>query len=500
VPGSIPSAPPNSSGPDLSSISRVLILGLFVASGAAGLVYQVVWSRLLTQLFGSTVVAVSTVLCAFMTGLAIGAALLGRRADTTTNPLRLYAIVEIGIGLTALLTLLALDNLTAMYVGLAGALGGSELALTITRFGLATLLILVPTSLMGATLPILARAWIRQLTSLGRSIGQLYAANTLGAVTGTLLAGFYLIRTLGIHGTVYTAVAANVGVGLVAWQVSRRLDASAPRAREPPPTITPTPTAAPPALLLWAIAISGFTSFGYEVLWTRSLIFAVGNSTYAFVVILTAFLAGLAIGGVVVSFVADRARDPTRLFGWVQIGVGASAAAAVPVIVALLQNDAIERLLGRFGDDTLAVALQPFATSMTVMLIPTILIGMTAGEQGVRERHRAGRGRSRARVRVEHGRKRPRSPRAGARAPAVPRHPEDALPPGDPQRRSRTDGHRAGAPARPDRGRRAGRRRRRDREAAERLPVSDSPTGAVRPRPLLRRGDHRHHQGVPQAR
>ena len=154
---------------------RGLVLFLFFLSGALGLVYEVVWSRTLTHVFGTTALAVGTVLAAFMSGLALGSWLLGKLADRSGDPLRLYAMLELGVGLTALGAHLLLVRITPIYLTLHEALGGSETLWAVMRFALAFVLVLVPTSLMGATLPVLARFVVRGLADLGARLSTLYA-------------------------------------------------------------------------------------------------------------------------------------------------------------------------------------------------------------------------------------------------------------------------------------------------------------------------------------
>ena len=171
---------------------RIAVYFLFLLSGACGLVYEVVWSRVMTEVFGSTVLAVGTVLAAFMCGLALGSYLIGRKVDSTANPLRLYAYLEVGIGLSALAVQFLLDHVGSVYVWVYHAVGGSEPVLGAVRFVLAFGLVLVPTVLMGATLPVLSRFVILRLSAVGRSLSTLYAINTLGAVAGSLAAGLFL--------------------------------------------------------------------------------------------------------------------------------------------------------------------------------------------------------------------------------------------------------------------------------------------------------------------
>ncbi len=315
---------------------RLLVFSLFFFSGAFGLVYQIVWVRMLTHVFGTTATAVGVVLAAFMSGLALGSWLVGKIADREPNPLRLYAILEIGIGVAALAAHVMLGRIMPAYLALHEIAGQSEAMLAAVRFVLAFGLVMIPTFLMGATLPVLARFVVRRLSVAGADLSALYATNTLGAVAGVLVTGFVLIGVFGTHVTVYIAVLGNLVLGLIAWLASRRV-APLSVITEPPPADRTEP-AAPVGellshrtyvLLLFALFVSGLTSFAYEIYWTRSLVFLLGNSTYALTTMLTAFLAGIALGGYLIRLVVDRVVDRVALFGWIQLLIAAAEDTAI---------------------------------------------------------------------------------------------------------------------------------------------------------------------------
>jgi spermidine synthase len=245
-------------------LSKLLpfIYALFFLSGATALIYEVVWARMLTQIFGNTTHAIATVLSAFMGGLALGSYLLGRLADTPRNALLLYGLLEAGVGVYGLTvpTLFALTQ--GAYTRLYGLVDVSFAAFTVLLFALCSIVILVPTALMGATLPMLSRFCVTQLTAVGRRIGDLYAVNTLGAVAGCALAGFYLIPELGLKGSVRLAAAANLAIAALVTVavVVLRNRLSAPQTMDEPEG--PPPAAAGErslldAALLIAFALSG---------------------------------------------------------------------------------------------------------------------------------------------------------------------------------------------------------------------------------------------------
>src|SRR5438270_1366747 len=198
-----------------------VILLCFFASGASGLVYQVVWVRELVLVFGATTFAVSTVLTAFMGGLALGSFYFGRRSESLARPLRLYGLLEIGIGLYGLVVPFIFAALPVIYHPIWRWLQLSFFALSLVRFFFAALVLIVPTALMGATLPVLASYYARDTHRIGLRVGSLYALNTFGAVIGAAVTGFALIPLLGMHATTATAAAINITLGLVALRISR---------------------------------------------------------------------------------------------------------------------------------------------------------------------------------------------------------------------------------------------------------------------------------------
>ena len=190
--------------------ARVLVLLLFFLSGAAGLVYEVVWTRQLSLIFGISVFAVSAVLAAYMGGLALGSMLFGRWVDRHRNPVRTYAWLEIGIGISALAVPFALKAIEPIYLSIANVLEGQFLAFNFARATLAVLVLLVPTTLMGATLPLLVSHATARSHNVGRSVGMLYFANTLGAAAGAFAAGMVLLGMFGLAGTVNGAAVLNL--------------------------------------------------------------------------------------------------------------------------------------------------------------------------------------------------------------------------------------------------------------------------------------------------
>ncbi len=245
------------------------LLLLFFVSGACGLIYQVVWMRALTLTLSVSVYAVTTVLVAFMSGLALGAAIAGRVADRLDRPLLAFGLAELGVGLAGLVSLALLFDLGPAYAWLHEVLGGAGLAFTIARFLLACVVLIVPTTLMGMTLPLLSRAVVSSKAEVGRGAGGLYAVNTLGAFAGCIVAGFVLIPATGLNSTTSIAATLNIAIGASAMWLGRRERGSLVAAAGRAPSRVRMPRMALIAAL--AFAVSGFTAIGYEVLWTRAL-------------------------------------------------------------------------------------------------------------------------------------------------------------------------------------------------------------------------------------
>lgn len=307
-------------------VSAVLVPIIFLVSGGVGLVYEVLWTRQLELVFGVTTYAVATVLATFMGGLALGSYLGGRVVDRVARPLAFYAALEAGIGAYALGIGALLAGLRPAYL-LLRDLGLGYTTFAFGRALLAGLVLLLPTTLMGATYPALVRYWVRTREDIARGAGWLYFLNTAGAIAGCLLAGFFLIERLGLRGTTEAAAATNLVLGLLAWLLSRssaRDVAASPAAAVTAPSDTNTPA----TLILWATGVSGFVSLAAEVLWTRGLLRYIYNSTYAFTTMLAVFLFGIAAGSAAFTALLARRPRPLLTFALLQAGGGLGLALA----------------------------------------------------------------------------------------------------------------------------------------------------------------------------
>jgi len=282
--------------------SHGVLLILVFLSGFAALVYELIWFRELGHIFGNTVHAAATVLTAFMMGLAWGADLARRRIRRTENPIRLFGLIEAGIGLYALGVPLAFALANVSFVAVARHIPEAAAWLTGLRFVLASLVLIVPTLLMGASLPVLSEGLLRSPERFTARLGGLYGSNTAGATFGVLASGFLLVPNLGVRATNFLAAAINILVGLLALRLSR---GSKPDPVQSPPV----EAASRPLGLLGVAACCGFLALALETVWFRALVLIFGSTSHSFAIMVAVFLLGMAIGA---AALARFANQPSR--------------------------------------------------------------------------------------------------------------------------------------------------------------------------------------------
>ncbi len=287
------------------------MLLLFIGSGCAALIYEVVWFQLLQLSVGSSAVSLGILLGIYMGGMCLGSLLLPRRISASHHPLKVYAYLELGIGAFGLLVLFAVPVIGAAYTSIAGSGGTTSIVL---RALVASICLIPPTLLMGATLPAIAR-WVETTPSGVSWLGYFYGGNLAGAVAGSLLAGYYLLRLFDMATATYAAVALNILVAVIALALSRIAPYTPPSSAR----TTSAGTTAGSTLVYVAIALSGFTALGSEVVWTRLLSLLFGGTAYTFSLILAVFLVGLGIGSTIGAELARRVRSPRMALGWCQV-------------------------------------------------------------------------------------------------------------------------------------------------------------------------------------
>jgi len=352
-----------------------ILLGVvvcFVLSGFAALLYQTAWMQQFSLVFGTSELAIAAVLAAYMGGLALGAAIAARFVHKVRRPVLFYGLLEAGIAISALCVPLLLSLLNGFYVMVFGGqpepVDASGLGQSFFYLGTAFVVLAIPTSFMGATLPLLTKYVVKSEEQIGPRVGLLYATNTVGAVAGTVVAGFVLLPALGLNGTVWVGVSVNLLVFVIAALIAKAVaqEARAESASEPDAKVA-TSAAAPPLRgrqwILPLMLFSGVNSFIYEVLWTRLLGHILGGSITAFATMLASFLGGIAIGSAIASRFAKSRVAAINGFIIVQCGI-----AIASVAIYQLLPFAIPETGGLKGNALMAVF---------ILLPATLFIGAT---------------------------------------------------------------------------------------------------------------------------
>lgn len=363
------------------------LIGLcFVLSGATGLIYEVLWARMLGLVFGATTFAISAVLAAFMGGLALGSAWAGRLAARIERPLRVYGVIEIAIAIYAVAVPLLFRLVDHLYAFIWEQFHPGFYAFSLWRFLLSSLVLLVPTTLMGATLPVLSAALLRSPRKGATAVTRLYTCNLVGAIFGVVLAGFYLLPSLGVRMTIYTAAAINLLVGLAAIVIDRKderagvTDEASEVGEEAAELAQPVPQPATrdpqsPRFWLLCAAVSGFVTISTQVAWTRVLTMIIGSSTYAFSIVVALFLLGLTVGAYLVGRKKQKTTDLRRSLMNVELATAAALFLSIWItngtpsfLTGLGLSLQINSWLGLIGLQVVAAAL--------LILLPAILMGM----------------------------------------------------------------------------------------------------------------------------
>lgn len=350
-----------------------LITVLFFLSGACALAYEVAWTRMLVLAAGGCTHALTSVLAAYMGGLALGSWTGGRLADRFDRPGLLYGLLEGGIAVTAVAATLLIPLLPLLLHAGTSVLGQGW-PFIIFRFLVCAGLLVVPTALMGATFPVILRAFSFLGVNIGRSAGILYAANTAGAMAGAIISGFAIIPALGYHGAVYAAAVGNLLVMAAVLAV--------PGLRSEPGEGSVVTTPAYPAafgpgrgfrLLAAGYAVSGFAAMLYQVGWSRAIALSIGTTTYAVSIILAAFIGGLMLGGLIITPIIDRLRRPMLAAAGLEAAIGLSALAIMPAF-SLLACKMYDWSGLTQGDFAAALGLR-FGSAFALVLVPTAAMG-----------------------------------------------------------------------------------------------------------------------------
>ena len=346
----------------VSTLSNRLLFTAIFISGASAMIYQLIWVRLLGLVFGVSSFAVATVVAVFLLGLGLGSFFFGRWSERARDPLRIYLYVELGIAATSLIAYLVIESLPVyryLYEYAYNNLG--FYGLSVARLLLSMLVLLPTVFLIGGTMPLLAKYFLRDPANLGSSFSRLYYLNTLGACAGVLLTGFVFVRYFGVTGTLAIAVGGNLLVALIIAFGQWAPGAARPTSDERPPY----------TFMLVFLFLSGFISLGYEMLWVRILSTYGLSTSQAFALILAGFLLGFSVGAWIVARKVDRRRDLEAWYSAVCIVTAFSGAA---VLLLFRQFETLTILL------TDATPMSPLTLGMalafTVSFIPAVFMGI----------------------------------------------------------------------------------------------------------------------------
>jgi spermidine synthase/tetratricopeptide (TPR) repeat protein/MFS family permease len=357
-----------------------IVAVLFVVSGIAGLMYQIVWFKYLSLFLGNTTYAQTMVLSSFMGGLALGAAIWGKQADRSQNPLALYAWLELGIGVYCLLYPLILDVVKSAFVTMVvqSQLPSDSSSVLVLKLAVSVVTLLIPTMLMGGTLPVLVRYISRRIEESGKNVATLYFLNSFGAVVGTLLGGLFFVPLVGLQATIMSAVGINLVVGVVALVLSRFRTEE--RQSEDPPVVAPVEsfTDRQIRVVVLVAGLSGFASMVYEITWVRLLIPLLGSTTYSFTLMLVAFISGITIGSWMVSLIISRLKNLIAVLAICQFGVVVSMILSLPLYERLpFYLWQIASVLSRTESAYPLFLAAQFLLCFALMFAPTVFLGMS---------------------------------------------------------------------------------------------------------------------------
>ncbi len=344
-----------------------LLFFLFFISGFTGLLYEIVWLKLLRLVFGNTTFALSTVVTSFMAGLALGSYIGGKIADKTQYPLRLYGILEGTIGVYALFSPLFLTPTFFIYRVIYPVSFHSFYLFNLIRFFVCFIFLLLPTTFMGMSLPLLSKYCIRNNAEIGKRVGTLYGINTFGAVLGVAVSTFLLLPLLGIWRTILSGFFLNLFILLLVFKTFWK----SPVAKFEEQVIPLKKNQQ--GLLLFIIFLSGITAMLYEIVWTKVIILSIGSSTYAFGIVLIAFIFGIASGSIFFSKISEKKIDLFFILSIIQIGIGVAS-----IIISIFFTHLpfyIISIVNRFYSSFILLIAVEFLLILLFIFPPTFLFG-----------------------------------------------------------------------------------------------------------------------------
>jgi spermidine synthase len=364
------------------SINRIQHTILFIVlffSGISALIYQIVWIRKFGLVFGVDVFTMATVLSAFMGGLALGSIIFGKMVDKVKNPLTLFMLLECGIGLFAIFFPFTFKGLINLYTPVIQRFGPSEYSAQIIKFVFSFIYLLIPTILMGGTLPVIFKFFVKQLKNLGWHVSNLFAINNLGAVTGCFMAGFILIKTFGITTSLYIAAFINIINAVMVFLVFKSIgtDTVLPEnENNTPNNVHDSNKLSKPLLrlVLWIFAIEGFATLAFEVIWTRIFIgFSFDKTTYFYSVIILGFIFGLSLGSFLISKRVDTRKNLVTLLASLEILIGLIS---LGLLILFSKLSLILNLQRTVFDPWIKIIGKEYLMFFLILIIPATLTGM----------------------------------------------------------------------------------------------------------------------------
>ncbi|MFH1371714.1 MAG: fused MFS/spermidine synthase [Planctomycetota bacterium] len=363
-----------------------LILICFFFSGMTGLIYEILWTRMIVKIIGAAPFAVSIILTVFMGGLGLGSFLAGKTTDLIKHPLklvRMYGILELAVGVYCLLLPMILTNVKPICEVIYNSLFNHFMLYSFLTFVVCSVLLILPVICMGATLPILCRFYVSRMSHLANRIGRLYGLNTIGAAVGSLLCGFWLINYLGMTGALVFAATINLVIGLVSivasykfktdeGQINQAGEDAFEQSRQEAAVSTYKGTI-PAALIIFAV--SGFCAMSYEVIWTKLLGLVIGPTTYSFTIVLVTFITCLALGSIFFGWLGDKVEKPIWLLIYTQL-----AAVLLAMFVSQLLGNSqffFAKLIYTFQNSFILLSVSKAIILFAFMFLPTVCLGAT---------------------------------------------------------------------------------------------------------------------------
>lgn len=353
------------------------VLFLFFLSGAAQLVYEITWMRILKVSFGSTTFAVSTILASFMAGVGIGSVYFGKKADRSSDPLRIYVYLEAGIGLFALFSFFVFYRLEHIYLIIYSLFNPLLYPSKLIRFLFSFCVLILPTTLIGGTFPVVSKFLVKTSKTAGVDIGNLYSINTFGAVLGAICTGFFFLHNLGIKESLLIAAGTNFSIAYFINQLRKKANRDNLQQYKlefRSEGIKPQGTLSYAILIIGGV--EGFCAFAYQVLWTRVLMFLLGSSVYAFTIILVTFLTGIALGSFLITKLLDRRKNLLNLLAFIQVFIGFFAIFSVFLLRQV--GSPLDKLFIYLGTSAWMNKITvEFVGCFLIMLVPTVFMGAT---------------------------------------------------------------------------------------------------------------------------